>query len=189
VATPPVDLSRMLRESAGTVTDLLETATGEPLRAEVLRQEPADATVDRGLGEALGEMTDQSLCHRVAVLRGTRSRLPYLYAESVFVVERLPASARQQLECTDDPIGRVLVAHRLRLSTEGLAAPAPPYPVPARTAAEGRDIVWARAYRLLVDGAPIFAIREWFFRPVLDALARPAVGRLSPPPARRRPSH
>ncbi len=32
-------------------------------------------------------------------------------------------------------------------------------------------MVWRRAYRLALGGRPVFAIREWFLRPVLDALA------------------
>jgi len=32
-------------------------------------------------------------------------------------------------------------------------------------------VVWRRAYRLAIGGRPVFAIREWFLRPVLDALA------------------
>jgi chorismate-pyruvate lyase len=180
VAPLPVDLPRVLRESTGTVTHLLETATGEPLRAEVLRQEPVTAVVDDGLGGVTG----QPLCQRVAVLRGSRSELAYVYAESVFVAERLPETARQQLARTDDPIGRVLVAHGLRLTTEALVPPAPPYPAPALTAGQGNDIVWARAYRLIVEGAPVFAIREWFFRSVLDAFARTAARGTHGPPAR-----
>jgi chorismate-pyruvate lyase len=163
----------MLRQSTGTVTELIEAATGEPLRAEVLRRETVTATVDDGLGDVPG----QPRCQRVAVLRGSESEVAYLYAESVFVAERLPGSARRQLEGTDDPIGRVLVAHGLRLATEPLAPPAPSSPAPALTASGGDDVVWARAYLLLVDGTPVFAIREWFFRPVLDALARPAAAR------------
>jgi len=170
----------MLRESTGTVTDLIEAATGESLRAEVLRQEPVTAAVDDGLGDVTG----QPRCQRVAVLRGSRSEVAYLYAESVFVPERLPATARRRLERTDDPIGRVLVAHGLPLTTEALVAPAPPHPAPALAVSDGSDIVWARAYRLLVDGAPVFAIREWFFRSVLDGFARGAAGRPPRPPAR-----
>jgi chorismate-pyruvate lyase len=36
------------------------------------------------------------------------------------------------------------------------------------------EVVWSRAYRLSIDGLPIFAIREWFLSSVLQALDRQA---------------
>jgi chorismate-pyruvate lyase len=55
------------------------------------------------------------------------------------------------------------------------ALPPPEAPPEAGLATAGpAEVVWARSYRLLIDGAPVFAIREWFFRTVLDALARSA---------------
>jgi chorismate-pyruvate lyase len=36
------------------------------------------------------------------------------------------------------------------------------------------EVVWSRAYRLVIDELPVFAIREWFLRSVLEALDREA---------------
>ena len=36
------------------------------------------------------------------------------------------------------------------------------------------EFVWSRAYRLSIDELPVFAIREWFFSSVLEALDREA---------------
>ena len=36
------------------------------------------------------------------------------------------------------------------------------------------DVVWSRAYQLIIDERPVFAIREWFFRSVLEAMDREA---------------
>jgi chorismate--pyruvate lyase len=166
----PVDLERILLGGPDTVTHILETLTGESLSAEVICQDLAPADP----GNALAVTVGRSLTRRTAVLRGRPSGVPYLYAESAFVSERLPDGARHQLEQTSDPIGRVLVAHGLPLTRDPLVRPDQPYPAAAVTAGGQMGIVWARAYRLKVDGAPVFAIREWFFRSVLDALDRAA---------------
>jgi hypothetical protein len=34
--------------------------------------------------------------------------------------------------------------------------------------------VWSRAYQLIIDERPVFDIREWFFRSVLEAMDREA---------------
>lgn len=47
-----------------------------------------------------------------------------------------------------------------------------PWRCPAPAEPEATDaVVWRRAYRLALGGRPVFAIREWFLRAVLDALA------------------
>jgi chorismate-pyruvate lyase len=155
------------------VTHLLETLTGESLSTEVISQSPTAAGVDFAVDRALGPGTGQFLTRRIALLRGSPSGLPYLYAESAFVPERLPGAVRRQLECTSDPIGRILVAHALPWAREALPPPEPPPPAAVASAGQ-TEIVWARAYRLLIDGAPVFAIREWFFPTVLDAMDRSA---------------
>jgi chorismate-pyruvate lyase len=164
----PLDLEKILFGGPETVTHTLETLTAESLSAEVISQylAPADEA------DALAVTRGQSLIRRIAVLRGSPSGVPYLYAESTFVAERLPEGARYQLEHTSDPIGRVLVAHGLPLTRDQLTQPDRPYPTAAVTAGSPMGIVWARAYRLRIGSAPVFAIREWFFESVVHALAR-----------------
>jgi chorismate-pyruvate lyase len=173
-ASGPVDLQRWLRDSSGTVTQLLEHLTGDVLSAEVIAQSPTQSGADAVVDGALTPATGQQLTRRVALLRGSPSGLPYVYAESAFVPDRLPEPVRRRLADTRDPIGRVLVAHALPMAREALPSPEPPPPTDAVAVATAgtSEIVWARAYRLLVDGAPVFAIREWFLGTVLDALDR-----------------
>jgi chorismate-pyruvate lyase len=170
-ASGPVDLQRWLRDSPGTVTQLLEALTGDALSAEVIAQGPAQRGADVVVDGALTPSIGQQLTRRVALLRGSPSGLPYVYAESAFVPDRLPGPVRRRLADTSDPIGRILVAHALPMAREELPPPDPP-PADAVVTAGAAEIVWARAYRLLVDGAPVFAIREWFLGTVLDALDR-----------------
>jgi chorismate-pyruvate lyase len=113
----------------------------------------------------------QVLTQRDAVLKGRTTNASYLYAESLFAPERLPERARVQLAETDDPIGRVLAQHAAKLAREALPRPqraGPPDGI--SIAASAADVVWARAYRLMIDGLPVFAISEWFFASVVEAL-------------------
>jgi chorismate-pyruvate lyase len=171
MASDPSELQRKLLDGPGTVTHFLETLTGERLIADVVRQYPVSASANNDL-EVL---TGQAMTHRIAVLRGLMTNRPYLYAESTFVQERLPEPARDQLERTTDPIGRVLIALKLALIRESLPRPElDRVDVPVTDLDLGSEIVWSRTYRLTLDGRPVFAIREWFLRSVLDALDRQA---------------
>lgn len=170
MTSDPTDLERLL-DSGDTVTHFLETLTGEMLVAEVVRQHSVTAGSDNALGVTAGH----TATHRVSVLKGRSTDVPYLYAETMFVPERLPAEVRAQLERTSDPIGRVLVAHGLKLDREPLpqswriGAPAPSADLEFSS-----EIVWSRAYRLAIDGQVVFAIHEWFLLSVLEALDRDA---------------
>ncbi len=102
-APGPSPLPRLLRDNPDTVTHLLEELTGEPLVADVVRQYSMPAEARNTLRVGAG----QTVTHRIAVLKGGVTMVPYVYAESAFVPARLPEAARLQLEQTSDPIGRV----------------------------------------------------------------------------------
>ncbi len=167
----PSELRKALIDSSLTVTHLLETLTGERLVAEVVRQNQETANRDNDLGVSDGH----AVTHRSAILRGCVTDLPYHYAESMFVAERLPAQVRAQLEQTSDPIGRVLVAHKLRLDRQALPPPDPfGASAPSPVSGLASEIALSRAYRLMSDGLPVLTIREWFLRWVVEALDRQA---------------
>lgn len=168
-SSQPGALQRTLQDSPDTVTQILELLTGEAIVAHVVRQDAITAGADNALGVPRG----QPMTHRIAVLKGSTSQEPYLYAESTFVPQRLPETAGVQLARTNDPIGRIVVAHGFRLTRVALPRPGLPALPPAITAGEpAAEVTWARAYVLLLDDLPVFAISEWFFRSVLDALDR-----------------
>jgi len=157
-----------LCDNPDSVTYLLETLTGEPLTANVLQQN--SMTIRAGNELEVG--ADRSVTQRIVVLLGQRTCVPYVYAESVFVPERLPLQVCTQLEHTSDPIGRILATHGLALARVDLAPPAERPQHVLDTVVPGAVIVWARAYRLMLGDMVVFAIREWFFRSVLEARDR-----------------
>ena len=96
-----------------------------------------------------------------------------MYAESTFVPDRLPEEAQLQLAETGEPIGRVMVAHGFALARRALPRLGHPDPPPAVLLGErAKEVIWARAYLLVLNDVPVFAIREWFFGSVLDSLDR-----------------
>ena len=83
-------LPRLLRHNPGTVTHLLEELTGEPLVANVVRQYSTPAEAPNTLGVEAG----RTVTHRIAVLKGGVTMVPYVYAESAFVPARPCARQR-----------------------------------------------------------------------------------------------
>ena len=168
------DFQRALADSPDTVTDFVESLIDGTLIAEVVGQyqvgaSPAEDDLDVDEGE--------TLVQRTAVLKGLESGTPYVIAESTYVPDRLPALVRAQLSWTHDTIGRALVRSGLKVER---GSPSQPYepgePAAHAIATTPSEIVWSRAYLLLVDGTATFAVQEWFLRPVLDAFERKALG-------------
>jgi chorismate-pyruvate lyase len=165
------DLERLLLDNPGTVTHFLEKLTGEVIIADVVRQHSIRASAGNGLGVTVGD----PMTHRMAVLKGRTTDLPYLYAESTFLPERLPERVRALLDRSNsEPIGRVLSGSGLKTAREVLPQPGPVGAHALSIIAGFSEIVWSRSYRLSLDGVPMFAIREWFLSSVLQALERQA---------------
>jgi chorismate-pyruvate lyase len=87
-------------------------------------------------------------------------------ADSLIASGHLPAPVVAQLLFTDEPIGRVVIAHGLPLEREPMTRFDSDRTLPAI----GGEAALARAYWLCVDGTPAMAIREWFLPSVLEAL-------------------
>jgi len=187
-APEPLALVRLLTDNPDTVTHVLEQLTGERLMAEVVGQYAMPAEP----GNLLGVLAGEPVVRRSAVLKGASTATPYLYAESEFVPARLPDAVCMQLQHTGDPIGRVLATHGLCQIREEIPASGAGTPeeldskaceaaANAAAIAETADaaaaiaetaVVWSRAYRLRINGLPVFAIREWFFRSAQEAFER-----------------
>lgn len=161
------ELAQVMEEGSQTVTQLLETVTGEPLYADVISRGKVKAGPDNVLDVSSGH----ELAHRVAVLKGRRTDLRYLHAQSIYVPERLPADVFARLEATSEPIGRTLAGAGARWAREPIAQPDPLFGFPPSDVPDPSEVVWERAYLLLVAGVPTFAIQEWFLRPVLKAMS------------------
>jgi chorismate-pyruvate lyase len=152
-------LRAALNGTKGTVTNFLEELVGERIAAERYHHERIVAPALNDLGVEEGEL----LLRRAAALKGSVSGQPYVYAESMIVVSRLPASFFHRLETSNDPIGRLLdeagIAATRDDLVEGLVV--------------GMDRPWnfdeivsgyllARTYRIDSRQTPLMIISEWF---------------------------
>ncbi|NVK31727.1 MAG: DUF98 domain-containing protein [Gammaproteobacteria bacterium] len=87
----------------GSVTELVALYTGKPIVARKIDQQivdecpPADFAIN----------SPTPLMHRRILLCNAEDRTPYLYAKSVFILNRLDSNTQQQLIASDKPIGRI----------------------------------------------------------------------------------
>lgn len=103
---------KVLLTTDGTVTQLLELYTGQPVRVHKLGQAiTADAA-----SQALQTSASDLILKRRILLCTEQQHL--LYAESRFVMARLPAGVQQQLIDTDRPIGLLWREHHMETYRE-----------------------------------------------------------------------
>lgn len=163
----PSALEAALADAGGTVTSFLEQLVGEPIDAHQRHHRMMPATAQNSLDVAQGH----ALLHRSAVLRGRMSGRPYVAAESVLVVSRLPRSMYERLEGGSDPIGRLLEEEGIAFTRGRIAA----LDERARPVLLGGDVaidncLLARSYRVGVDGSPVMTVTEWFLPALNDFL-------------------
>jgi chorismate-pyruvate lyase len=152
-------LRTALNGTSGTVTGFLEELVGERIAAERYHHERIDAAPMNYLGVEEGE----PLFRRAATLQGSVTGHPYVYAESMIVVSRLPARFFHRLETSSDPIGRLLDEAGIAATREDLV----------EGLVVGMDRPWnfdeivhgyllARTYRIDSKQTPLMIISEWF---------------------------
>ncbi len=111
---------KILLATDGTVTDLLALYAGEPIRVKKLEQSTHQERSDE-----LRCSLPTSLLHRSILLCGATTN--YLYAESIFVLNRLSPSMQQQMLSTDRPIGLLWKEERLESFREIVEQGIEPY--------------------------------------------------------------
>jgi len=153
-------LQRILVTTDGTVTETLAAVFLEPIELVKLAvtvapsSEPFPALeVERG----------SSLMQRQIVLRGSRSRTPYAYAEVAIAADRLPPRLREDLLEGRIPLGQLWISHRVETFKErprvrrrlagALAQHLNVHPEAA---------LIERAYRTFTGGHPVFLVTEFF---------------------------
>jgi chorismate-pyruvate lyase len=153
-------LQRILLTTDGTLTDTIEVAFLEKIDLVRLAILVSQATVSV---PELDLEKGATLMERKILLRGRRSGVNYVYAESVLAVDRLDSLFRDQLVNSDMPLGRLWLEHRLETWKERLE-------IVRRPAAElsvhfGIDPqveILGRTYRVFNNRRPIMTITEYF---------------------------
>lgn len=162
VAGPLTPLQRILLGTDGSVTRILELATGAPVTITTLLQtvEAADPRV----AEMLDIPPGQEVNHRVVELKNTRTRETLIYAESYTPLSRLSPSFREDLMRADIPIGKILERHQLETRREIVTMEAGPRPGPvaASFCLSGTPRFLSRRYRIIHKEHPLIHIEEVF---------------------------
>ena len=109
-------LQKVLLLTDGSVTILLEAASGERVDVRTIAQEvvPADAVQAERLECAIGDPVNR----RVVNLVGARTGRVFVHAVSFTPLDRLLPGARDDLLAADIPIGRILLRHRMETRRE-----------------------------------------------------------------------
>ncbi len=156
--------ARLLLVTDGTVTELLEAMLREPIKLGYKKQsiDHIDNIDHTALFPEM-QHQDTACLQRIITLRGSKTNMDWLYAESVILHESLNATVQLMLIEKKIPIGAILSeyvpdSHR-HLIDCGIAT---------HTAAAKRlklDPQYQFVYRVyqIIDGtAPIMGITEWF---------------------------
>jgi len=155
-------VQKLLLVTDGSVTQLLETVTGNMVAVETDRQEIVGA--DTATAERLGIRKGDPVNHRVVDLKDTGTGRILVHAISETPISRLPPEFRDDLMKADIPIGRIISHHRIEARREILNARV------ADTGSEGRRIfsllknepLLCRQYRIIRNGEPLIFIEEQF---------------------------
>ncbi len=160
-------LSAALRQNPATVTEWLEHLAGEPIDADI-RHQAIDPAPEH---DPLGRAPDAPTLHRAVLLTGRVTGLAFVYAESVIAADRLPASVSARLQASRDPIGRVLLDHRLVLGRHPVSGTVVATHADPDVTGLLVDAVLSRRYRIVIDDDPVMIVSEWFLETVPIALS------------------
>jgi beta-ribofuranosylaminobenzene 5'-phosphate synthase len=167
----PDPFDRMLLTADGTVTTLLEACTGEPIVTRTTCQ-AGPASLDRLLAvtgrwwhpdaRLLELAAEERLIVRRVTLRGARSGVAYVLAESLVVPGRLPGVVGDRLMRAGASLGRLLAARRLEMRRDILDLVAVRAGAAADHLAVGSSATLARrTYTIAIDRRAVAAVTEW----------------------------
>jgi chorismate-pyruvate lyase len=153
-------VQRMLMVTGGTVTEVLETYSGEPIRAtklleETISPEQAVAALEVSAGEPV--------LSRKTLLQGAKTHVNLLYAEVTVALDRIGDSFRRKLLETGTPIGQIMKEQRLEVYRELLdSGKRPAGQLAEHFGIDGEAEMIFRTYRMFNQGRPIMIVMETF---------------------------
>jgi chorismate-pyruvate lyase len=153
-------LQRILVTTDGTVTETLAAIFLEPIELVKLAVEVVASPEPL---PALEIEPGSSLMQRQIVLRGSRSRTPYAYAEVTIAADRLPPGLREDLLKGTMPLGQLWISHRLETFKERPRVRQRVAGALARhLRVDADDLIIERTYRTFMGGHPVFLVTEFF---------------------------
>lgn len=108
------DLQNILLRTDGTVTELLEYLSREPIVIDKIYQELERELASLPIAHRdCVNATDLPALVRKILLQGKRTRKNHIYAESTILLNNLPRPFRDELLYTRTPIGKLWSKHKL----------------------------------------------------------------------------
>lgn len=151
---------RALLVADGTVTQLIESYTLEPVEIVTLDQN-RELCEERHLWLETEETT--AVIRREVIIRGKYSHTLYVYGVSHIVPERLPETIRRRLEIQGEGIGRLINDNALETRREILwFGTERPTQLPASIHHLEQEEFISRVYKIITCGKPIALINERF---------------------------
>jgi len=151
---------KVLLATDGTVTQLLELYTGQPVKVHKLAQELIHSD-HSDHSDILNTNADDKVLKRAILLRSSTQNL--LYAESYFVIDRLPDTMHRQLLESDQPIGLLWRAERMETYREVISYTRQPDRNLSQhfSVADSEDFL-SRSYLIFRQHKPLGMITEKF---------------------------
>jgi beta-ribofuranosylaminobenzene 5'-phosphate synthase len=155
-------LQKVLLGTDGSVTRLLELATGAPVEIRTIRQEVIPA--DRSCAERLECREGELVNHRVVDLLNSCTGDLLIHAASDTPLSRLTPGIRDDLMRADIPIGRILREHQIESRREitGICVQFPEINPGACTVGTLPGPQLSRQYRIIHQRLPLIHIEESF---------------------------
>src|SRR6185295_5955275 len=153
-------LARILATTDGTVTEILEAWANDRVAVGGISQREESLVAPLSALEANARSL---VLRREVLLVGAQTRRPLLHAESMILVERLPATIQEGLRQGWTPIGKLLRAYRLETYREFLhLGRSAAVPLAAQFQIAATDNLIERIYRIFARGRPVMLIQEEF---------------------------
>jgi beta-ribofuranosylaminobenzene 5'-phosphate synthase len=155
-------VQKILLSTDGSVTQLLEAVTGNPVEIRTRLQEivPADPLMAGHLAIQPGELVN----NRIVELIDTKTGEVLIYALSQTPVARLSPEFKDDLMKADIPIGRIIRQHKIEARREILEARVTPASeqVSGIFSIHKNEPLLSRQYQIIHGGEPLIFIEEQF---------------------------
>jgi chorismate-pyruvate lyase len=153
-------LQRVLLVTDGTLTEILEAYHFEPIELVKLSEH---IRVSAEPDAPLARETSERVLERKINLRGAKSGILYVYAESLIFVDRLAPSFQTELLDTNIPLGRLWRTHRLETFKQLVSIECrPARELGAHLACAEDAPVLGRIYDIFSAGRLVMRIAEYF---------------------------
>ena len=155
-------MQKFLLGTDGSVTQILEAITGNPVVIETRVQKIIDA--DPATAERLGIDQGDPVNYRIVAIKTAAGGEVLIYAISYTPIGRLSPEFKDDLMKADIPIGRIIQNHRIEARREILTAGVAPASEETGRIFSlcGREPLLSRQYRIIHDGKPLIFIEEQF---------------------------